>query len=439
MKQTNRDAQQMRALTQKLMDGKMRIMREYSFYGIILAGLPMALDDTLDTAATDGDRLYFSPDFLESLTENELDFVMLHEVLHICLKHVLRQKNRNHFLFNVACDIVVNSHIRQMGVPIKVDGTESMHIAPDGKEGMHYTAEEVYRMLMEGSVKKKKKPSDEDDGIPGSSGGSGNGEGKSKSNKKNKSGNKKSKTAADALEDADLLDSHDRWKNATRVTEVAINRALARAAGLAPQIQHGSAQIGNLPAELQRSIAKLKKSKANWREELQAFLQPDIYDYTYLPPDKKRSDDFFYPQLRPIDGSIHHIMFMVDTSCSVSDEELTQLLSEIQGAVNQFDGNMDGYVGFFDAAVHSVTPFDGETDITRLKPIGGGGTSFHCIFDYLKRHMSDELPEVMVILTDGWADFPPESDAMDIPVLWALYGEKCNTNIPWGKTIEIEL
>ena len=76
----------------------------------------------------------------------------MHEILHVVLKHVLRQGNRDPEMFNIATDIVVNSNILRSNnmdpdsITLRKYG-ESMHLAPDGKEGYEYTAEDVYGMM----------------------------------------------------------------------------------------------------------------------------------------------------------------------------------------------------------------------------------------------------------------------------------------------------
>ena len=69
-----------------------------------------------------------------------------------------------------------------------------------------------------------------------------------------------------------------------------------------------------------------------------------------------------------------------------------------------------------------------------IRPAGGGGTDFQIIFEYVATHM-EKLPASIIILTDGYAPFPQEKLAMDIPVLWLLNNE--NVEPPWGKVARI--
>lgn len=61
-----------------------------------------------------------------------------------------------------------------------------------------------------------------------------------------------------------------------------------------------------------------------------------------------------------------------------------------------------------------------------LKRIGGGGSNFDCIFRYVEKNMKDNLPATLVILTDGYSDFPDEKVAKGIPVLWLINNKNVN-------------
>lgn len=62
---------------------------------------------------------------------------------------------------------------------------------------------------------------------------------------------------------------------------------------------------------------------------------------------------------------------------------------------------------------------------------GGGGTDFQIIFEYVDQHMKEKEPNCIIILTDGYAPFPKEELANDIPVLWLINNH--DVTPPWGK------
>ena len=54
----------------------------------------------------------------------------------------------------------------------------------------------------------------------------------------------------------------------------------------------------------------------------------------------------------------------------------------------------------------------------------------------MKKNMMNELPEAIIIMTDGCASFPAESDTLGVPVLWIMINNR-EEQPPWGKVIHI--
>ena len=128
---------------------------------------------------------------------------------------------------------------------------------------------------------------------------------------------------------------------------------------------------------------------------------------------------------------------MIDTSGSMSDEMITAAYSEIKGAIDQFNGKLRGWLGFFDAEVVPPKPFSDVEEFRTIRPKGGGGTRFDIIFSYVRENMQETLPVNIIILTDGYAPFPEEKEAMGIPVLWLLNNEEIKP--PWGRIARIQV
>ena len=202
--------EKIRKYIQRLLLSRMRILCNHGFYGLLLMHMIYAVDEEVETACTDGKRITFGTDFLDSLSDAELDFVMMHEVLHVVLQHCLRGNNRDPENFNIACDIVVNSNIllennmKSACITLSQYG-ESMHLTPNGKEGYEYTAEQVYEML----PKQKKKPQ-------AKSGGSGDGKsGNASDNQTNHSGVAKGRAKHQQAQIPENMASswndHSRW------------------------------------------------------------------------------------------------------------------------------------------------------------------------------------------------------------------------------------
>ena len=65
------------------------------------------------SAATDGQNLFFDPDFMLKLTEDERLFIIAHELMHVKFEHMYRIKDkdgkmRNPYIWNIATDCLVD-------------------------------------------------------------------------------------------------------------------------------------------------------------------------------------------------------------------------------------------------------------------------------------------------------------------------------------------
>lgn len=419
--------EKIRQYIHRLLVARMRILCNHGFYGLLLMHMIYSIDEGCETAYTDGERIAFSPTFLEELSDKELDFVMMHEILHVVLQHCLRGEDKDNERYNIAADIVINSTImhenddKASSITLSKYG-ESMHIAPDGKEGYLYTAEEVYEMLQS-----KQKDSD-----------SGNEKSKKSGNVASKNGRagkvQQSRKNMDKPV-AKRWDDHSQWgkfEEDSRLRDVWTKNFAECCEAI--KVRDASNNRGTLPMFAQRMLEKLKKPQTDWRTILNDFIQEEICDYSFSPPDRRFQDSpFFLPDFNEMgkNDNVSDILFFIDTSGSISDNDMTTAFSEIKGAIDQYDGKLKGWLGFFDAAIIEPKPFSSFEEFIVIKPAGGGGTDFQIIFEYVDRHMKAKEPNCIIILTDGCAPFPKEELANNIPVLWLINNQ--DVTPPWGK------
>jgi len=156
---------------------------KYPFFASLLASLVIRENRHLrsTTMATDGFSIHYDPDFVLALPENEVQWVIAHEVMHNVLKHFLRcPKNETMSgTWNVACDYALNQIISP---PISIRAGETK-IVPDDKlsvgkmpEGSLYpgcghhknderflnmTAEQIYNILIKEGYVPDVPPKDE--------------------------------------------------------------------------------------------------------------------------------------------------------------------------------------------------------------------------------------------------------------------------------------
>jgi len=404
MTDNKRSEMDSKAIFRRLISIRTKIIFKYPFFGSLLMRLKLALADC-ETAATDMERVLFDPNFINDLTDDEVGFIMLHEVMHCALEHCLRSKGKIHKLYNIACDIVVNSNIiHEMckaqgvcGLKISVAGHEPIHLTPKGTEGYLYTADQVYDMLME-------QLKGDEDGI--SMG-----------------------MYADMC-----IDDHGIWDTISNDTLLAddwsdtVKKAVNDVAG-----------NYSIPKGIRQLVKDLeKKGRLNWKNALHDFIQivTQDHDYSFIKPDKRYVySDIILPSFTEIESEkVENIWFLVDTSGSISPEDLTVLYNEICSAIYQIE-NISGKISFFDDSVTEPQQFTDLESVVEIRPKGGGGTSFSSIFKYMHDNMQEDLPKAIIILTDGYCPYPKERVAMEIPVLWILLKNK--EDAPWGTTLHI--
>lgn len=391
-----------REYTKRILLSRLRLLTTNGFFGLLLMHARFGLDEECQTAYTDGRAIRFSPAFLEKLSDGELDFVMMHEIMHMALQHCFRAQNFESERFSIACDIVVNSNILLSNnmdlssITLRNYGV-SMHLAPDKKEGYEYTAEQVYEMLPP---------------MP----------------------NQPTKPGAGST-----WDEHSHWEDMDEgELESEQWEHLLQTACEIISIRNATKSFGGGPIMARRLLERLRKSQIDWRTILQEFLHEEINDYSFSPPDRRFDDsDFFLPDYNEKEERPGQIWFVVDTSGSISDDAIHAAYAEICSAIEQFGGHLEGLLSFTEGYVTEPIPFESVTDLMAIKPIGGGGNDFSDIFRYMRNHMSEDLPGFIVIITDGYDSFPPEEDAMGVPVLWLINNE--DTNPPWGKVARIRV
>lgn len=246
----------LKVLAKRLAHIRATIVRELPFFGRLLLHLQLGFANC-ETAYTGQKRIVFDPEFANKLNDNELKFIMLHELFHCVLNHCARSKGKVNYIYNIACDIVVNSIILEtLGLKsIEIAENEVMHIAPDDTEGKEHSADEVYQMLISLNDKVLK----------------------------NKYG-------------APPIDTHIVWE---QLSSDGSEKWQAR-------IKEASKSCcnGNIPLGMKRHIEDINHNpKCNWRQLLRDYIQFNKGDYTYNTPDRRFTDIIIPSFQENIDGA----------------------------------------------------------------------------------------------------------------------------------------
>ena len=121
---------------------KRKMLVKYPFFGSVVASVDYKENKDIPTAGTDGETIYYNPEYLESLSVEEQTFVFAHEVCHIAFNHILRSEGKDSELWNIATDGVINQFLKRDGLKMTKGGV-------DMAEAINYDAEQLYEKLLQ--------------------------------------------------------------------------------------------------------------------------------------------------------------------------------------------------------------------------------------------------------------------------------------------------
>lgn len=99
-----------------------QIFQDYPFWATHLGILKIIESYAVPTCATDGEHLWWNPDWFEELNQSETMGVLIHELEHISRGHCLRLDTRDEGDWNIAADIEVNNHLLDQRIVLPQGG-----------------------------------------------------------------------------------------------------------------------------------------------------------------------------------------------------------------------------------------------------------------------------------------------------------------------------
>lgn len=369
----------------------MRDPRTAFLSGVLAMGTRAISEDKAPTACTDGLNEWYNPGFVGSLSDAELQGVVLHETLHKAYKHLhvwQALAKEDHRCANMAMDYVINKVILDMDFVLP---DKALH---DPKyDGMD--TQQVYNEL-----RKNPPPS-------------GNGDGG----------------------DGEPMDTHD-WENAASGRSQEEIEQMHRMIDTAiRQGEMAAKRMGSGGGDAQR-LGLIPPAKLDWRTLLVEFLtatSKEWTDSTWRRPSRRSMAMGIYLPSH-ISESLGNVVLAIDTSGSVSDKELGAMLSEVQSlclglcpqrvTLLYWDGKVE--------REETYTPGMYEMLTQSTRAMGGGGTDPQCVKDYLEHQRIEH--DVVLILTDGYV---PSFPVFDKPTAWVITTPSIIASN--GRTITLEV
>lgn len=374
--------------------------------GVMMMGSTEVVDEAI-TAYTDGINKKYGRAFLQAIcpTQPEVNGLILHENLHIGLRHHLHGADmfkEDGDKANKAADYVVNDMIME----ISKKYPELVQLPKGGLYDPQYhnmSMREVYKLL------KSKK---------GGGGGGG---------KPEKEGEQGSGSGGGEYE----FDKHDFGKPMTQEEAKEMDGKIDRA------IREGALLAGRLGIDLPRSISDLLNPVIDWKKELAEFVTSSCKgkdEYTWRKFNRRViSNDIYLPTVE--NETIGEVVVAIDTSGSIGQEQLNEFASELVSICEAVSPDAVRIL-WWDTKVHGEQLFTDNYDQigSMLKPLGGGGTRVSSVAEYINKKKINA--ECVLVFTDGYL----ESDVVwniSSPTLWMVTENK-NWTPPSGKKVFME-
>jgi len=376
---------------------------------VMMIGTQTVIDEDI-TACTDGRDVLYGRKFMHSLSDEEMRFVILHEVYHKMYRHLRTWKHlhdKDAECANKACDYVIN-----------------LQIADENRDGFakvikgcclderyrDMNAQQVFNTLYAEKEEQGGDSTSDDSDDVDEQGGRGNGGGGDESHSP--------------------LDEHD-WDGADEMSDEEAEELEDEVEGA---IREGAILAGRQGAGLSDSFKELLKPKVDWRKVTRKFVSEQFAgrDHaTYATPNRRFiGSDIYLPSL--VSETIPELCVSLDTSGSCWSA-IPYFLGEVKSICRTIKPHRLHLIFWDTDVVYEVHEGNTVEELEIKSAHGGGGTDVNCVTTYLKEH--NIKPTASVILTDGYLS--NGWSKWDHPVLWCLV-DNPQARPPVGKYIHVD-
>ncbi|WP_027854418.1 vWA domain-containing protein [Marinobacterium litorale] len=345
--------------------------------------------------ATDGKHLFIQPTNFINLSPDQRIWLIAHEAWHVAFKHLFRKGDRDHQLWNIAADHVINTMLKNSGYDV-----------PEGRpcnmDFLGKSTEEVYDIL--------KKEQEQNGGAGNKPEPNGSGQGNDQG------------VWTPGSSDGDIMDPFESMSpEEAKAVEEEVNGILIKAA---TQSRMQNEDPGHIPGEVGIMIENLTNPKLPWNQILRNYVSGFAKnDFTFKRPNRRFFPDHYLPS--QYSEAMTDITIAVDTSGSVTDEQFTDFISECQGIKDEFLPEKMTIIDF-DTSIKDIKKFNECEDLRSVEFHGRGGTSIKPVLKWAKENQ----PTVMLIFTDGY--FSMYDVNPGCPVIWVIHSRDESFEYPFG-------
>lgn len=342
-----------------------------AFLGSLMCGLELIWDTKTarGTAATDGVRLWWCPEFFMRLPPKSRETVLMHELWHPGRLHMIRRGTRDPDIWNYACDIRINNDLTKEGYSFV--GIEWCWRMPELDVNGSMAEEDIYDHLVQAGVKPPPK-------LPGDTG----------------------DMAGDLIDNPNPSTLLDAVANVVKAAQSAIR----------------AGKPGQVPGGTEDRIKKFLTPVVPWENLLVEFFT-DLLDesHTWQRPNR-RYQNMYLPSRFTDDGRLEHLVYYLDVSGSISPRDRLRFNSEVKYIKERFNPVKLTLVQF-DTDIQRVDVYTDADPFDSVPDVSGGGTCLRCVL----AHINQEKPTAAIIFSDLQVPRMAEPDE-SIPVIWITTG-----------------
>ena len=401
---------------QKVIDKiKNGVLRKFPLLGATMSILTFEPKESILTAETDGKRVFESPKFINSLTDDEKVSVFSHEIMHCAFDHIMRSKDKDLECWNMATDAVINQMLKDAGLPIPKGGIEM----PEAKGK---SAEEVYDMLKQNkeSLEHNNQQEENQESIF----------------TKNQ-GNHYIWIEAVKKAEEEQMKNQGQQAEANQINNPNIEKDFTKAnIDLKQQIGEQVRKVLQEHKEMYASQSTTlgdgdighAPSVVSWKKILKIELEKEEDCWSYR---RANEDNDFQARIGTFDEVNKPIIeVMLDTSGSIDKEMLINFLLQVKNLAK----HSKLFVGCFDTRFYGFTEIKKSKDIDSFKIKGRGGTSF----DAALASFSKDNKVNKIVFTDGRDDVSETPSNQKIKKLYWIVWQRKDFSPCCGKVINVD-
>jgi predicted metal-dependent peptidase len=405
----------------RIMAAKIIAQGRWPYLSTLIFSLRIVETENLETLAVDaGWRMYYNPQFVLKQTPEVLATMVLHEAMHCVFQHSIRfqtlgQEDSMHTTWNIAGDANINLVLDEAKMPWgEFDPVRFSGLAKYGvSEAM--TTETAFFAMTKYFEDNPETPNNTPDC------GSVNG------------GQSRRYEIPKTNSDNPAVKSDQQDVIRDRVAQDVIKHAREKG-------------VSTLPGNLLRWARDLLEPQIDWRRALAGAVRTSLAsvlgrkDYTFARPARRQSamtahdPEFILPSMRK--PAPPTIAIVVDTSGSVGENEITELLSEVEG-IARVNGMAAGIsIIPCDVEVGEIQKLRSIQGIAEIKLTGGGGTDMGV--GIAAAAQLKPTPKVVIVLTDGYTPWPEAIDSIIESLIICCSAEESLASVPaYSKAIDM--